>query len=150
MNDHDAAIAQDLNYHRAQGDTVIDTPEGIEMARLLAIKGRLNLEMKGIKFKGRGITTIVNDTCEPPERLRTKVECLEYVNETLAYMAQAQYVRANFGDEADKHANYGWAVDPPLISSKIYGYGILTTDWETLEHEFAPFGTDVANPSDEK
>lgn len=31
--------------------TVIDTPQGIEAFNLLAIKGRLSLEMKGLKFK---------------------------------------------------------------------------------------------------
>jgi hypothetical protein len=43
----------------ATGATVIDTPEGIEAFRLLAIKGRLSLELKGLKFKplpGHGST----------------------------------------------------------------------------------------------
>lgn len=31
---------------------VIDTPEGIEAYRLLAIRGRLKLELKGIRFRG--------------------------------------------------------------------------------------------------
>lgn len=30
---------------------IIDTPEGIEAFRLLSIKGRLSLELKGLKFK---------------------------------------------------------------------------------------------------
>ena len=31
---------------------MIDTPEGIEAFRLLAIKGRLGMELKGLKFRG--------------------------------------------------------------------------------------------------
>jgi hypothetical protein len=32
--------------------TMVDTPDGIEAFRLLAIKGRLSIELKGLKFKG--------------------------------------------------------------------------------------------------
>jgi hypothetical protein len=31
---------------------MIDTPEGIEAVRLLSIKGRLKLELMGLRFKG--------------------------------------------------------------------------------------------------
>lgn len=31
--------------------TIIDTPEGIEAFRLLSIKGRLSLELKGLRFR---------------------------------------------------------------------------------------------------
>lgn len=40
--------------------TVVDTPEGIEAFRLLSIRGRLQLEVKGLSFKripGHGSTT---------------------------------------------------------------------------------------------
>lgn len=39
--------------------TIVDTPEGIEAFRLLSIRGRLDLEMKGLKFRplpGHGST----------------------------------------------------------------------------------------------
>ena len=35
----------------SDGVIVIDTPEGIEAFRLLSIKGRLKLELMGLKFK---------------------------------------------------------------------------------------------------
>jgi len=31
---------------------IIDTPDGIEAFRLLAIRGRLKLELSGLRFKG--------------------------------------------------------------------------------------------------
>jgi hypothetical protein len=34
------------------GAIVIDTPEGIEAYRLLALKGALKLEARGLRFKG--------------------------------------------------------------------------------------------------
>lgn len=38
---------------------VIDTPEGIEAYRLLAIKAKLKLESLGIKFRGPSALSIV-------------------------------------------------------------------------------------------
>jgi hypothetical protein len=34
------------------GEIVIDTPEGIQAFRLLALKGRLKLELAGLGFRG--------------------------------------------------------------------------------------------------
>ena len=36
---------------KTDGTIVVDTPEGIEAFRLLAIRGRLKLEMTGLKFR---------------------------------------------------------------------------------------------------
>lgn len=38
---------------------VIDTPEGIEFARLCALKGALHLETLGMKRRGRSVYSIV-------------------------------------------------------------------------------------------
>ena len=40
---------------------VIDTPQGIEYARLAALKGRLSLEIKGMRFKGRPTGVILRE-----------------------------------------------------------------------------------------
>lgn len=41
------------------GDIIITTPEGIEAFRLLSIKGRLSLELKGLKARGGSTFTYV-------------------------------------------------------------------------------------------
>ena len=38
---------------------ICDTPESIEAFRLLAIRGRLKLELRGLKFKGRSLNSSV-------------------------------------------------------------------------------------------
>jgi hypothetical protein len=39
--------------------TILDTPEQIQAARLLALKYRFKLELKGLKFKGRTSYSII-------------------------------------------------------------------------------------------
>ena len=41
--------------------TTISTPEGIAFARVLALKGALNLETKGLKRRGRSAYSIVKE-----------------------------------------------------------------------------------------
>lgn len=50
--------------------TIIDTPDGIHYARLCALRGRLNLETKGIRFKGRASSTIVAELAGKPRMTR--------------------------------------------------------------------------------
>lgn len=40
---------------------VIDTPEGIAYVRLAALRARLSLEMKGLRFKGRPTGVILRE-----------------------------------------------------------------------------------------
>ena len=41
------------------GTIICDTPEKISVFRLLSIKGRLSLELSGMKFRGRSTFSIV-------------------------------------------------------------------------------------------
>lgn len=47
-----------------------------------------------------------------------------------AYEAQENWIKEHCGEEAAQKANYGWFVDEVdgLISTKIYGHGIITTE----------------------
>lgn len=40
---------------------VIDTPDKIEAARLLTLRQRLKLELKGMKFRGRATSSILRE-----------------------------------------------------------------------------------------
>lgn len=39
------------DYQKSSGGFMIDTPEGIEAFRLLQMRGRLQLEVKGLRFR---------------------------------------------------------------------------------------------------
>jgi hypothetical protein len=41
--------------------TTITTPEGINMARMFALKGALHLELRGMKRHGRSVYSIVKE-----------------------------------------------------------------------------------------
>ena len=38
---------------------VVDTPEGIHFFRLLSLRGRLRMEMRGLRGKGRSVASVV-------------------------------------------------------------------------------------------
>ncbi len=41
--------------------TVVDTPEGIHFYRLLSLRGRLRMEMRGLRGKGRSVASVVKE-----------------------------------------------------------------------------------------
>lgn len=57
------------------------------------------------------------------------------------YDSQEEWIKENCSLEASKIANYGWAVDEvyEVISTKVYGFGVLTTSMTTGEHTYEPF-----------
>lgn len=61
---------------------VIDTPDGIAFARLVAIRGRVNLEIKGIKFRGRPILRVVREVLGD-DTIRTKAVALDRLTEAI-------------------------------------------------------------------
>lgn len=42
-------------------NVVLDTPDQIEAARLLTLRQRLKLELKGMKFRGRATSSILRE-----------------------------------------------------------------------------------------
>ena len=49
--------------------------------------------------------------------------------EDAIYDSQMAYIRAKFGDEAERNANYGWGVvcsgNHIDVATKVYGHGVL-------------------------
>ncbi|NTU52266.1 MAG: hypothetical protein HGB04_06610 [Chlorobiaceae bacterium] len=71
---------------------VIDTPEGIEMYRLLALRSALQLECKGLRFRGGSAVKTVRELIGSKTRSREKLLAeLDGVIEG----AKAQYGRKN-------------------------------------------------------
>lgn len=58
--------------------------------------------------------------------------------EDRTFIAHEKWITEKFSKHAAEHANYGWAVDyvDRTYSTKVYGYGILTTNMETMTHTF--------------
>ncbi len=52
---------------------VLDKPNEIEAFQLLAIRGRLELEIKGLRFKGRSTAAVVRERFNIRERTRAGV-----------------------------------------------------------------------------
>lgn len=81
----------------------------------------------------------------PKRTQKPTAKALEMLEER-AYAAQAAYIRKRFGKEAAESANYGWGVEDwengVIISTKVYGHGVLTTTGEIglpLSHTFREF-----------
>lgn len=57
------------------------------------------------------------------------------------YNSQQKWIEDNINPTAAKSANYGWGVDhiTEEISTKVYGYGVLTTHVPTMTHTFDSF-----------
>jgi hypothetical protein len=55
-----------------------DTPEAIEYFALCSMKGRIKIEMSGMRFKGRSTTAIAKDRFGLPKNWR-KAQVLEFV-----------------------------------------------------------------------
>jgi hypothetical protein len=75
--------------------TVIDTPEGIAMFRLLSMRGRLRLEMRGLRFKGRPTLAVLRS--EGITSARTRAAGLADLNrhiEQLGGPAEGEATRA--------------------------------------------------------
>jgi hypothetical protein len=53
--------------------TVIDTPEGIDAFRMLSIRGRLKLEMAGLRFRINTFAAVRRELGLPPRTPRKKV-----------------------------------------------------------------------------
>lgn len=68
---------------------VIDTPDGIAFVQLLSIRGRLRLEIAGLKFS---VPTLRNIKAMGivPESCRTKKAALAIVEELIAEMKRAK------------------------------------------------------------
>ncbi len=63
--------------------TIIDTPEGIAFARILALRSALKFEVNtGHKMVRGSLVNITNQTFGTT--FRTKAQCLAHVNEHLA------------------------------------------------------------------
>lgn len=58
--------------------TVVDTPEGIELFRLLSMRGRLKLEMTGLRFR---VSTLKAVNRHLGSKCRTRAQALEVVEE---------------------------------------------------------------------
>lgn len=130
----------------AVGDViVIDTPTGIEYARLAAIKGRLRLEMAGIRFKGRATTTIVREliadhTGHDVDRL-TRKKALNWV-----VLRMAELLAQRESDaiaEAHHHAGHHWNHTDSgckLCRERLRDY--VPTDAEKADDALLGFGDD--------
>lgn len=63
--------------------TMIDTPEGIAFARLLALRSALNLKVNsGLSVYRGSLVAVTNRTCGTT--FRTNKQCLAHVNDLLA------------------------------------------------------------------
>lgn len=60
--------------------TVIDTPKGIEYFRMLSIRGRLQLEMTGIRFR---LPTLKNANRIYGTNFKRRQQMIDYLNERI-------------------------------------------------------------------
>jgi len=63
------------------------------------------------------------------------------VREDLAYGTQHEWIEERYGREVAERANYGWVVDEidRVIATKVYGFGVLTTNIDTYQHTWEGF-----------
>ena len=82
--------------------TIVDTPKGIHVFRLLSLRGALHLELKGLK-RGRGPTTysiIKKEFGFRGNRERVYEQFCEYVEEQLGnYHAQLEHSKPEVPEE---------------------------------------------------
>jgi predicted transcriptional regulator len=64
----------------------------------------------------------------------------EFDDHDRAYTSQAAWIEERFGAEAARKANYGWGQSETGAATKIYGHGVIQTNFDSPdEHTFSPF-----------
>jgi hypothetical protein len=71
-------------------------------------------------------------------KAKTKKRTPRVFWEDAVYASQQAYIRKRFGKKAADHANYGWGVDEYMVSTKVYGHGVLTSEYRRgkVYHDF--------------
>ena len=53
--------------------------------------------------------------------------------DTELYELQTKFIIEQCGEDAANKANYGWFTDDDIVLTKVYGYGVISTDYATGE-----------------
>ncbi len=76
---------------------VVDTPEGIYFYRLLAMRGALKLEMRGLRRRGRSVASIAKEMFKLPKSCRNEVALVRLEHEIDQKMAERRAQCASNG-----------------------------------------------------